>query len=60
MYWHFLLGRQLVTDEADFNNLLDDVQRFIGVAKQYLQKSRARAVKGVMSDTEAVKTLLKF
>ena len=57
MYWQFF-GRQLVTDEADFNNLLEDAPKFVSVAKQYLQKSRA--VKGVMSDTESFKTLLKF
>ena len=57
MYWQFF-GRRLVTDEPDFNSLLDDAQRFVAVSKEYLQKSRA--VKGVMSDTEAVKTLLKF
>ena len=57
MYWQFF-GRRLVTDDTDFNSLLDDAQRFVAVSKVYLQKSRA--VKGVMSDTEAVKTLLKF
>ena len=57
MYWQFLY-KGLVTDESDFHKMLDDPHRFVAVSQEYLQTSRK--AKGVMSDTEAVKTLLKF
>ena len=57
MFYQFLY-KELVTDESDFFNLLEDPHRFVAKSQEYLQTSRK--AKGVMSDTEAVKTLLKF
>ena len=57
MYWSFE-SRGLVNGVSEFKALLEDTPQFLTVAKQYLQKSRA--VKGVRSDQEAVRTLLRF
>ena len=57
MYWSFE-SRGLINGVSEFKALLEDTPQFLTVAKQYLQKSRA--VKGVRSDQEAVRTMLKF
>ena len=57
MYWSFE-ERGLITGQVEFKALLEDTQQFLTIAKQYLQKSRA--VKGVLSDQENVRTGLKF
>ena len=56
MYYQFL-SKQLI-GEDDLEAILADAPRFVRIANEYLQKSRA--VKGVLSDTEAVQTQLKF
>jgi len=58
MFWEFT-ALNLVSDIEDFNNMLQDTDRFLLVSKQFLQQHRA--VRGTSSSPiDIIKSKLKF